>query len=139
MSDDMHDEFGRAFYFSEHLDGGGNSEEIDQGDEPQPCTRDKANLLSSKCRDNSHMPVLDIDFPVRLIESSTKGHFHLYIDVKMTWTQQCVLMAAMENAGIMQPGFRHFSERRGMSFCRPEWVKKPKEETLETQNDECAF
>ena len=72
-----------------------------------------------------HRPVLDIDYPVRLVESTTKGHFHLYIDVPMTWQKQCDLMLAMEHAGILQYGYRKWSEQRGQSFVRPPWIRKP--------------
>lgn len=118
------DEHGRIFYKSESLDEFGNSDEIDHGDDPQPCTKDEANIVSSRTINGKHKPVIDIDFPVRLIESSTPGHFHLYIDVEMTWKQQVKLMDAMEEAGIVQKGFNKFSQLRGMSFVRPPWVKK---------------
>lgn len=118
------DEHGRLFFFSENLDSSEDSKTIDHGDTPFETTRDNANLVSSLCQGGKHKPVIDIDFPVRLVESSTPGHFHFYIDVEMTWDQQCKLMLAMEEAGIVQRGFREFSEKRGMSFVRPEWVRK---------------
>lgn len=121
-----YDEFGRQYLFSEHLqDGNGDSKNIDQGSPPIQCNKENANLISSLCQDGQHRPVLDIDFPVRLIPSTTPGHFHLYVDIPMTWEKQCTLMLAMENAGILQFGYRKYSESRGMSLVRPPWVKKP--------------
>lgn len=125
IADGEFDEFGRGYYFSESLDLKGNSDKLDHGDIPEPCSKEEANLIGSACRDGKHRPVLDIDFPVRLVPSTTAGHFHLYVDVPMTWEKQCILMAAMEKAGIVQKGYRKWSVERGMSFVRPPWVKKP--------------
>ena len=90
-----------------------------------PCAKDEANLVASLCEDGSHMPVIDIDLPVRLVPSSTEGHFHLYIDVPMTLETYLAMLDAMVNAGVVDAAYVAHVRERGMSLCRPEWVKKP--------------
>lgn len=41
----------------------------------------KVNLVSSITDDGKQMPILDMDFPHKIIRSTTIGHSHLYIDV----------------------------------------------------------
>lgn len=71
-----------------------------------------------------HRPVLDIDLPAQLIPSSTPGHFHLYIDKPMSWATYVCLLRALEEAGIIEPGYTRASERRGYSAVRMPWVRK---------------
>lgn len=77
-------------------------------DDPNDCRRvsqDKALLVSSLCEDGTHAPVLDIDFWAELIPSTTPGHFHLYLDKKMSWKKYSQLLEALYEAGIIQRGF----------------------------------
>ena len=54
--------------------------------EVQPSNEEEGNLVSSLCEDGLHRPALDVDLPVRLMSSSTPGHFHLYFDdVALSW------------------------------------------------------
>jgi hypothetical protein len=122
------DEFGRKFYFCEGLDDGGNSDEEDHSEKRTECDRDSANLISSDCGQGVHAPVLDIDFRCRLFPSSTDGCFHLYIDKPMAWDTYEKLLLAMQEAGILQPGFVKNSIARKATFVRPPWVKKPAKE-----------
>lgn len=74
-----------------------------------------------------HMPVIDIDVPCRLVESTTPGHFHLYIDKGISWDAYVVLLMAMEEAGIIETGYLSASLDRGYTAVRPPWVKKDPE------------
>lgn len=86
------------------------------------------NLFSSELAlvgyKGAHAPTLDIDFPCELIESSTEGHFHLYIDVPMSWDTYEELLVAMMNAGLLQPGFVSLSIARKASYLRKPGVTK---------------
>lgn len=71
----------------EDYDGPDSATEIMVPCEPQvdgvPPIR--PNLVSSKMYNehgylDRHSPVLDIDFPARLLPSTTEGHFHSYLD-----------------------------------------------------------
>ena len=61
---------------------------IDEGYVPESEVEDtidiaKATVVTSKVKNdphNRHKIVLDIDLRTKLLESSTPGHYHLYID-----------------------------------------------------------
>lgn len=74
--------------------------------------------------DNMHKPVLDIDMPVKVYPSTTKGHYHLYIDKVMTWGQYKKLLKALAKAGIIETGYVGASKARGFTAVRLPWVKK---------------
>lgn len=71
-----------------------------------------------------HKPVLDIDLPAKLIESSRPGHYHLFIDKEMSWGQYVRLLMALAEAGILERGYVSASLERGYSCVRLPWVKK---------------
>ena len=71
-----------------------------------------------------HMPAIDIDFPCRLVESSTPEHFHLYIDHEITQEQYMDILRVLMSAGIVQRGFYRSALRRGQTFLRLPGVKK---------------
>lgn len=73
---------------------------------------------------NRHRPVLDIDFPVSVIPSSTPGHHHLYIDKPMEWTRYQLLLEALADAGVIEQGYANVSIARGYTSVRLPWVKK---------------
>lgn len=93
---------------------------------PEP----EANLVSSLCEDlTHHMPVLDIDrIPCRLVESSTPGNYHLYIDKPMTWSAYLGLLTALNRVGIIEDGYLASSKARGWSALRHNCKKPLKEE-----------
>lgn len=74
--------------------------------------------------ENVHRPVLDIDFPVKLVPSSTEGHFHLYLDKEMPWSTYKNLLNALAAAGIIEKGYAAASIARGYSTVRLPWEKK---------------
>lgn len=86
--------------------------------------REEANLVSSEVGGGMHMPAIDIDLPCKLIESSTPGHYHLYIDKELTWRQYEALLKIMVNVGIVEEGFLKMARKRKATYLRlPE---KPK-------------
>jgi hypothetical protein len=90
-----------------------------------PVIRSAANLISSLCLDGNHRPVLDFDVPARYEPSTTPGHGHLYIDKPLTWAQYEQLLIVLGEVGILEKGYVGAALRRGATFVRPPWVKKP--------------
>jgi hypothetical protein len=119
------DEVGRGYWNAPDLDVKGSSASGVDVEFREPCLKDEANLISSKCHDGMHRPVLDIDVPARYVPSSTPGHGHLYIDVPLSWDQYEKLLVALTEAGILQFGYLSASKYRQSTFVRPEWIKKP--------------
>lgn len=72
----------------------------------------------------THKPVLDIDMDCVLLESSTPGHHHLFIDKEMSWEDYCKLMDVMAEVGILEEGYVRASKHRKYSAARLPWVKK---------------
>ncbi len=86
---------------------------------------DSADIVSSQWAHTAlHTVVLDIDVPAMLVESSTPGHHHLYIDTMMTWERYKVLLVALSDAGVIEEGFMQASLARGFSAVRLPWVGK---------------
>lgn len=88
---------------------------------------DKANLLSSEASGifaGLHRPVLDIDFPAKLVPSSTPGRFHLYLDIDMPWADYEKLLKVMAEVGVLEPGYVAASIERKATFVRLPWVRK---------------
>ena len=86
-----------------------------------------ATLVGSKLENGNHMPVIDLDLPCMLVESSTPGHFHLYINKEMSYGQMLTVIQAMTDAVIVQPGFNKFTRLRGEAFVRYPGVTKQNE------------
>jgi hypothetical protein len=100
----------------------------------RPATAETAEMVSSKVIEpetgvytGQHTMMLDLDFPVTLIESSTTGHHHLYADVRMSWKQYRGVLKAMRAAGLIEDGYYRAALRQGATMLRPPWVKKPVE------------
>lgn len=92
------------------------------------CSKEEANLVGSLCDDGLHRPVLDLDFPCRLVPSSTEGHFHLYLEVALETEPYLRLVRALAEAKVVSAFYAKAAEVRRQTFVRPEWVKKePKE------------
>lgn len=79
-----------------------------------------ANLvLSQTSFQGIHMPAIDIDgIPVRVVESSTPGNYHLFIDKPMEWSKYVALLEAMVDAGIVEERYLEHSLRRGFTALR---------------------
>ena len=74
--------------------------------------------------DTMHKPVLDIDMPVWVKESTTEGHFHLIIDHEMPWRDYRKLLIIMKEVGILEKGFVDAALSRKGSWIRTPWTKK---------------
>ncbi len=83
-----------------------------------------ANLYGSLTSDGFHAPALDIDYPARLIPSSTPGHFHLYLDKAMPWDDYAKLLKVMGDVGLIEPGYARVALARGMTTLRRPGVMK---------------
>lgn len=71
-----------------------------------------------------HAPVLDFDFPVEVVPSTTPGHHHVYLDKVMTWRQYKRVLRAMMRAGLIEKGYYETSVKHGYTTVRAPWVKK---------------
>ena len=86
--------------------------------ERRAATKEDANLISSLTDDGYHMPAIDLDLPCELKPSSTEGHYHLFIDHKLSAENYWKLLSCLVDVGIVERGFYELSEARGASFLR---------------------
>lgn len=92
---------------------------------PHPMPLERANLISSEVEPDTHMPVIDLDFPARIIPSSTDGHGHLYIDQEITWEQYLALLEGFQKAGLIQDAWLASAKQDKRSYVRlPHVFKK---------------
>ena len=77
--------------------------------------KEQANCVISKLDDKLplHAPCLDIDFPCKLYESKTPGHFHLYIDRPVYWDDYKKILKAFADAGIIEEGWYEAAMKDG--------------------------
>lgn len=71
-----------------------------------------------------HKLIIDVDFPVYAVPSSTPGHSHLYIDKEITFDGLIGILYAMADAGIVEPNYASACDEQGMSCVRTPWTKK---------------
>lgn len=119
-------------------------------------TLEGANLISSLCDDGLHMPVLDVDtmpawkavlelvdswrwtFPsiappyvdpdwVDVVDSSTPGHSHIYVNAAMTWENYEPLLDHLRSRHVIEEGYYKAALARKATFVRPPGVLKPAE------------
>lgn len=123
----------RDHYFAPHL--GGDSSQGDDDEERIVVDREADyNLIGStvglpigwhggRYREAKpgieHMPVLDVDHKCFIFPSETEGHFHLYVDVPMSWEQYEKLILVMGEVGILEPGYVNMSLKRRATFVAP--------------------
>lgn len=86
---------------------------------------DQANLVSSFTTTGKHLPVIDIDLPIRVVPSKTGGHFHLYIEKELEWSTYLGLLEALAAAGIVEWNYVYAAQRANMTFVRTEPEKRP--------------
>jgi hypothetical protein len=91
----------------------------------------EANLITSLVSqrdpnaESLHKVVVDVDrMPVKALESSTPGNYHLYIDKAMRWPTYTKLLNVLEEAEIIETGYLNATLARGYSTLRLPWVKK---------------
>lgn len=99
---------------------------VHRWEERVECPPKEAQVVSSELDESRgcHTVMLDIDIRSRLIESSTPGHHHLYIDKVMSWRKYKRLLRAMYKAGIIEKGYYQVSVKRKATHLRPPWVEK---------------
>lgn len=91
-----------------------------------------ANLLVSdtgidnKKGERLHVPMFDIDLPMRVVPSTNPGKGHLYINKPMPWADIITLLDALVAVGIVHRNYRAHSVERGSTTLRPAFVDKPK-------------
>lgn len=104
----------------------GASDNPDAPDEPlEPAKMADSNVVCSHMKEGDlHLPMFDIDMPAMLLRSTTRNHYHLYIDKPMTWENYVKLLDVMAEVGILEAGYVAASKRRGHTSLRPPWVKK---------------
>jgi hypothetical protein len=115
---------GQALRRVEHWN---NYEEIDEDILPVGSDLEEANIITSEIalRDGSrHKVLLDIDMPVKILPSSTEGHFHLFIDKELGTKEYFKLIKAFVKAGIVEEGYLSASAERGYTAVRVPWVPK---------------
>jgi len=81
------------------------------------------NLVSSKVGFETgpkamHAPAIDLDFPAYLVESSTPGHFHLYLEKEIPLDKYLKVLEAMMEAGLVERGFYNAARSREATFLR---------------------
>lgn len=94
-----------------------------------------ANLISSILPDGRHLPVVDIDYPVRLIESSGTDRWHLLIDRPMTTWQLRWMMLGLAVAGVVEWSYCRAVWVDGMAFVRTPWTWKRQSCRIPTRHD----
>ena len=91
----------------------------------RPCDVVDAQVVSSlDGATGMHRPLLDLDFTAALIESSTPGNCHLYLDKPMSWRTYRRLLRALARAGVIEHGYAKASIRRKHSDLRLPWIRK---------------
>lgn len=89
-----------------------------------------ANVSSSRRAESGpygeplHALLLDLDVPAYLVPSSTPGHSHLYVDVKIPEGRYFDLLETLADCGVIESGYWAASAYKGGSALRLPWVKK---------------
>jgi hypothetical protein len=85
----------------------------------------QANLITSELIEpklydgqSTHALTLDIDHPALMIQSRTPGHYHLYIDHPMPWTDYVEVLHVLGKVGILQKGYVDASINQGRTALR---------------------
>lgn len=127
-------------YWSVDFKGGESSEDPEQPVSRPQAELEEAHTWSSELvdaegnRTGYHTVMLDIDHPVRVLPSSTTGHYHLYIDVPVEETKYFDALDALAKAGIVEQGYVEASRARAGTHLRLPWVKK-NAEFFETEEE----
>ena len=99
-------------------------------DEEQVIAQADANLITSRYEGEgieTHALLLDLDVEHIYVPSSTKGHGHLYVNLKLSrWDWERV-MRELAAVGVIGAGYHEHALRRGYASLRPPWIKKSDE------------
>lgn len=131
------DEYGRTIaWVDPDIMDGRTSNKATSKEAPPPEGKEENLILSwldvpaeIEVKDRYHRPCIDIDFPARLIPSSTEGHFHLYLDgILIPHDKYMYLLAALASCGVISEGYLKHSTDRGGTAVRMPGNCKPKVE-----------
>lgn len=121
----------RTYYLApEHFKADSGAPHGDDETNRREAPVEEATLISSECAEDhdpfgdTHYPVLDLDFRAHLVPSSTKGHFHLYLDKELSWDAYRLLLCVLAHVGILEPGYVDASLERRATFVRKPGVTK---------------
>ena len=95
---------------------------------PEEADLDMADIVTSEMasRDGSrHKIVLDIDHPIVVLNSTTPGHHHLFIDKELGWGEYLEVIRVLVKVGIVEEGYLGASAHRGFTGVRLPWIVKP--------------
>lgn len=95
--------------------------------------KEEANLVSSRCENGMHKPILDLDFNHTYVPSTKPGHGHLYLDVEIPTWRLILLLIALRLAGAVELGFAAWSIRRRATFVRLPGVTKTPDEWIRAE------
>ncbi len=71
------------------------------------------------------MPFIDFAVPVKLVPSSSKNHFHVYLDVEMSWEEYQKLLEEMLDLGLLGADWVKMAIKQKMTtLIRPGLTKK---------------
>lgn len=96
------------------------------GEQRKECMPEYAQVVSSEIDDKRgrHTIMVDVDLPARLVETTTPGHHHLYIDLELSWWKYRRLLRALMRAGVVSKGYYKMSLQRKATHLRPPWATK---------------
>jgi len=60
--------------------------------------------------------ILEVEFPIQLIPSTTSRHYHLYLDRKISWEQYVMVLEVAQGADIINRGFYEMSIKNRQSM-----------------------
>lgn len=114
----------RTYWYQDDLQAKSKDGWLANENRTQVFDPEDANLVGSRLLNDKHAPALDIDLPCELVESSTPGHFHLYIDKQLTWPQYRRLLTVLSDVGIIEYGYYRASTAAMQTFLRKPGQKK---------------
>lgn len=99
----------------------------------EPTLANPPNLISSELPEPlwngvdlvpQHSVAIDIDRPTLLVRSRTPGHYHLYVDVAVSWEKYEKLLLALKDCGVIEPGYYRASVQNKATYLRKDrWDK----------------
>lgn len=111
----------RKFFLNKSIDTPYSAVEAEDYKEVE---ESEANIVGSVTADGTHLPIFDLDFPCRLVESSTPGHFHLFADKPISAEALFDVLDAMAKAGLIESFYAKASRIRGFASARYNCKKK---------------
>lgn len=117
----------RKTYWTDYRNGGQSDSPLDNEHRFETSELAEIRLVSSELKAphfGMHAPVLDLDFPCRLVPSTTDGHYHLYLDKPMSWEDYTALLQILMVVGILEEGYVSAALKRKSTFVRAPWEKK---------------